>query len=54
MHWLDYRKIRLFIIASVAPEGKERRKTMVEPGRKVTVSEAPKSKMAEAGEIPSR
>lgn len=40
--------------ASVALEGKSAGKQLYRPGRKAKVSEAPKSKLAEAGETPSR
>ncbi|XIH24923.1 hypothetical protein C1N73_26680 (plasmid) [Priestia aryabhattai] len=42
------------INASVAIEGKSAGKQLYRPGRKAKVSEAPKSKLAEVGEIPSR
>lgn len=49
---IGYDKIIILRLCSSRRE--ERRKTIVAPGRKATVSEAPKSKIAEAGEIPSR
>ncbi|WP_280617468.1 hypothetical protein [Heyndrickxia oleronia] len=39
--------------ASVAIEGKSAGKQLLPPGRKAKVSEAPKSKLAKAGEIPA-
>jgi len=42
----------IFIKRLCSSRREERRKTIASPGRKARVSEAPKSKLAETGEIP--
>ena len=58
--WIEFKVFiaigydKIIILRLCSSRREERRKTIVAPGRKATVSEAPKSKIAEAGEIPSR